>query len=326
MPGVPGHGRISMHLRHVASTAIAVVVAGWLALSGSSALAAERDGRFAADRHTLVHDGIERTYVIRVPHGLDPRRGRVPLVVVLHGGGGNARNAEAMTGFTGKAAREGFIVVYPEGTGRFKGRLLTWNAGHCCGHAMERRSDDVGFIGALLDRLVATHPIDPKRIYVTGMSNGGMMTHRLGIELSHRFAAIAPVVATLFGDERAPAHPVSALILNGMADLSVPHLGGAPGGRFPDAWEGTPALPALAQASFWADANGCENTPERHDRGPFVLTRYRCPGGKDVELYLVRDNGHAWPGGKAGSRRGDTPSPSPDATDLIWAFFEAHTR
>jgi len=122
-----------------------------------------------------------------------------------------------------------------------RGRLLTWNAGHCCDPAMRQSADDVGFVNALIDELSRMHPIDPDRIYVTGMSNGGMLSHRLGIELSHRIAAIAPVVATVFGDEKKPANPVSALMLNGLLDRNVPPDGGSPGGRGRNAWDGTPA-------------------------------------------------------------------------------------
>jgi polyhydroxybutyrate depolymerase len=275
---------------------------------------------------TLVHDGVERGYVVRTPRDLAPGGARLPLVLVLHGGGGNAANAEDMTGFTAKAAKEGFIVVYPEGSSRFTGKLLTWNAGHCCGYAMQRRVNDVAFISALLDRLIQDYPVDPKRIYATGISNGGMMSHRLGMELSGRLAAIAPVVATLFGDEKLPAHPVSALMLNGMLDQSVPYQGGAPGGRFPDAWDGTAAKPAQAQAAFWAQANGCSGAPDTQDRAAIVLMQYHCPAGRDVQLYLIKDNGHSWPGGRPGSRRADTPSSSLNGTDVIWEFFRSHAR
>jgi polyhydroxybutyrate depolymerase len=264
--------------------------------------------------------------VVRTPGGPAQHDGRVPLVLVLHGGGGNAGNAERMTGFTEKAHKEGFIVVYPEGTGRFRKKHLTWNAQHCCGIAMQRRVDDVGFIAALIDKLLVDYPIDPKRIYATGMSNGGMMTHRLGIELSDRLAAIAPVVATLFGDESKPPHPVSALMINGLLDKSVPSEGGPPGGRFPSAWDGTPTKPALEQAAFWAEADGCGGDPERVDGGRYRVSQYHCPAGRAVEIYIVKDNGHAWPGGQRGSRLGDEPSTALNATDLIWAFFEARSK
>ena len=220
----------------------------------------------------------------------------------------------------------GFIVVYPEGTGRFAHRLLAWNAGHCCGRPMLDHVDDVGFIRALLDRLVDDLPVDPQRIYATGMSNGGMMTHRLGIELPDRFAAIAPVVATVFGDERLPASPVPALMVNGQRDASVPPAGGPSGGRFSEHWDGTPTRPVLDQGAFWAAANGCGATPVREAGGSVTRWRYPCAAGREVTVLLVGDNGHAWPGGRRGSRLGDVPSATFDATEAIWAFFRTQVK
>ena len=278
-----------------------------------------------SEKQTLVHDGLTRSYLVHVPQNVAQHGGLVPLVLVLHGGGGNGENAERMTGFSQEADEEGFIVVYPEGTGRF-GKMLTWNAGHCCGYAMKNRIDDVSFIDALIDKLTRDYPVDPRRIYVTGMSNGGLMAHRLGVELSSRFAAIAPVVASVFGDETAPSQPVSALMINGLLDKHIPVEGGVSGGIFPDAWDGTPMKPFEAQGAFWARADGCMSAPEREDRKTYSLTRYRCPEGKNVELYLIKDNGHAWPGGQQGSRMGDKPSTALNATDVIWSFFKVHTR
>ena len=315
---------ITIHMSN--RTRLTIITAVVMLLSGCNltSYATNRESAAPGQRQTLMHDGIERSYVIQIPRDLEKHASPVPLVLVLHGGGGNADNAERVTGFSEKAMKEGFIVVYPEGTGRFKGKLLTWNASHCCGYAMKNRVNDVGFINALIDKLIRDYPVDAKRVYATGMSNGGMMTHRLGIELSNRFAAIAPVVATLFGDETRPQHPVSALMINGMLDKSVPSLGGPPGGRFPDAWDGTPAKPALEQAAFWAKTDGCANASNQIDSGAYTLTQYHCPAGRAVEIYLIKDNGHAWPGGQLGSRMGDEPSSSLNGTDVIWAFFKAH--
>jgi polyhydroxybutyrate depolymerase len=138
---------------------------------------------------TLQHDGRERRYLIHDYSGDKP----APVVFVLHGGGGHPENAENMSQFDVIAAREKLIVVYPGGTGGMPGgRLLTWNAGHCCAYARENNVDDVGFIRTIIDGLVASGRADPKRIYVTGMSNGAMMSHRLARELPDRIAAIAP--------------------------------------------------------------------------------------------------------------------------------------
>ncbi|CAN5456345.1 hypothetical protein BH11PSE11_BH11PSE11_03210 [soil metagenome] len=289
-------------------------------------LAADADKANSSQTQSLLHDGIERSYVVRTPAKPALANSLLPLVIVLHGGGGNAAYAESMTGFTAKGDKENFIVVYPEGTGPYKGMLLTWNSGHCCAFAMRGKVDDVGFISALIDKMIRDYPVDPKRVYATGMSNGGMMAHRLGIELSGKIAAIAPVVATVFGDEVKPQQAVAALMINGMLDKSMPVLGGPTAGRNPDAWDGTPLKPSTAQAEYWAGANGCKNTPEKQDRGAYLQWRYPCPAGGSVEIYLIKDDGHSWPGGKAGSRFGDTPGSALRGTDVIWDFFKAHSR
>ncbi|PKK87369.1 MAG: hypothetical protein CVV64_22205 [Candidatus Wallbacteria bacterium HGW-Wallbacteria-1] len=191
---------------------------------------------------------------------------------------------------------------------------------------MEKNVDDVGFIDTMLAQLLKDYPIDPKRVYITGLSNGGMMSHRLGTELSDKITAIAPVISGLFGDEKQPAQPVAALMINGMLDESVPYLGGAPGGGFSQRWRGTPIKPASYQADFWAKANDCEAKVTEQDLGFAMHWKHNCPNQKTVELYLVKDNGHAWPGGQPGTRRADTPSQAMNATDVIWTFFRNHTK
>lgn len=272
----------------------------------------------------ILHDGKQRSYLVRATHIHAKQKQTVPLVIVLHGGGGNAAITERMTGFTKKAIKEQFIVVYPNGSSHFEDKLLTWNAWHCCGYAMEKNVDDVGFINAMLMQLIKDYPIDPKRVYVTGLSNGGMMSHKIGIELSDKITAIAPVISGLFGDEKQPNQPVAALMINGKLDASVPYLGGAPGGRFAKRWRGTHVKPASYQTDFWAKANSCEAKALEQDLGFAMHWKHNCPNQKLVELYLVKNNGHAWPGGQAGTGLGDTPSNSMNATDVIWEFFSAH--
>lgn len=288
--------------------------------------AAPAAAAYPQGRQQLTHQGMQRSYVVRLPPGVPTEGQRWPVVLVLHGGGGDAAIAERTTGFTAVGQREGFVVVYPEGTGRLAHHLLTWNAGHCCGQAMQRQVDDVGFIRAMIDKLAADYPVDAKRVYATGISNGGMMSHRLGIELPDKLAAIAPVVAALFGDEKKPAQGVSALMINGALDTSVPLAGGATGGRFAHAWDGAHPLPAIAQASFWATANGCAGPPEVTTQAAVQRTRYRCPVGRDVELMVLADHPHAWPGGERGSRLGATPSTTLNASDEIWDFFKRHGK
>lgn len=311
--------------------AVALAALTIAALLASSPLAAQRRmarrQRGGDELQSFAYQGINRNYIVRVPAGA-PRAGeKFPVVLVLHGGGGNANNAESMTGFTRLVERERIIVVYPEGTSkRARIRLDTWNAAHCCGYAMTERVDDVGFIDALLDTLAVHYPIDQNRLYATGMSNGGMMSHRLGRELQHPLAAIAPVVGAVFGDERAPSHPVSALMINGLLDKSVPPDGGLSEGLGAKTWDGTPMRPQTAQGEFWAKVNGCSPEPRKETSGVVVHWRYDCPSGRAVEWYQLADMGHAWPGGERGSRFGDAPSRALNATDVIWAFFKSHPK
>lgn len=291
---------------------------------------ARMDQKAAEDLKTIQVNGVRRTYLLRTPPQArqNPQKRRA-LVIVLHGGGGNAHNAESMSGFTRKARQEGFFVVYPNGTGKMQHILLTWNSTHCCAVAMKNKLDDIGFIAALIDKLEQNYSIDPTRIFVTGMSNGGMMSHQLGISLSGRIAAIAPVVGGVFGDERIPQFPVSAMIFNGLQDTNVPYNGGlgdGPGSRF-GSWDGTPLKPALAQSQFWARADHCNTHPAQSTRGQLTVYDFACPGGVDVQQVIVNDGGHSWPGGKPGRYRGaDQPSQSINATDAMWKFFKAHPK
>ncbi|MCW5717838.1 MAG: hypothetical protein KIS68_08420 [Bauldia sp.] len=302
-----------------------VIVSTLLCLTLASAAVAQPAA--APVRQTLVHDDIARGYyVVEPPAAADTAL--VPLVLVLHGGGGNGLNAIEMTGFDRKAVEEGFIAVFPEGTGRTT--LLTWNADHCCAYAMTEEVDDIGFIGALLDELLRSYPVDPTRIYVTGISNGAMMTHRIAIAMPDRIAAIAPVVGALFGDEPRPTGPVPAIIINGADDAVIPYAGGPPpraegGLLFANAWDGTELRPSRYQGTFWLLANGCAGlVPPPIEAPAYTLWTYDCPAGADIEFYLVRDNGHAWPGGRAGRAGGDVPTAAFDATDVIWDFFNRH--
>ena len=135
--------------------------------------------------------GLWRTFAVRLPSVYDGGSA-LPLVIAMHGGFGSGTQLETQSQLTTKAEQEGFIVVYPDGVASNL-NIRTWNAGGCCGYAMNNDIDDVGFMNALLDTLQADFAIDTQRIYFTGMSNGGFMTYRVACELSERIAAIAPV-------------------------------------------------------------------------------------------------------------------------------------
>ena len=270
---------------------------------------------------TLSHGGRTRSYAVHDFSAGQP----APVVIVLHGGGGNADNAIRMTQFDRVARRAGAIVVYPNGTAaRARANLLTWNAGHCCASAMQTAVDDVGFIGAIVDALVVSGEADAGRVYVTGMSNGAMMAHRLGRELSGKIAAIAPVVGAIFGDEPPPAGPVPAFIIVGATDDVVPPGGGPLQVR---ALLGVrraadrDVAPAAAQAEYWARHNGCTAPARTEDALSVSVVWTDCESGAPVVFHSVKNNGHAWPGGTPGRRGAAQPVRGFDATERIWSFF-----
>src|SRR5688572_28996422 len=141
---------------------------------------------------SLQYGGREGSYLLHVPRAAEAGRG-LPLVLAFHGGGGEAEAFKGYAGLDAVADREGFLVAYPNGSGLLPRRLLTWNAGECCGFAMNQRLDDVGFAVAVIDDVTRRAAVDTRRVYATGHSNGAMMAYRLGAERADRIAAIAPV-------------------------------------------------------------------------------------------------------------------------------------
>lgn len=162
----------------------------------------------------VLVDGTVRNYLLHLPPGWTPGR-RVPLVVGLHGAGSFALHFATYSGLDEEVASRGWVTVYPQGTSVADG-YRTWNAGLCCPPSSDFDVDDVAFIEALLDQLELTLAIDPRRIYVTGHSNGGMLAYKLGCELPGRIAAIAPVASAI--DDTAPCtprHPLSVIAVHG---------------------------------------------------------------------------------------------------------------
>lgn len=263
--------------------------------------------------------GLKRWWLIHEPAGAAP--GPKALVLALHGGGGNPSGAERMTGFDALSDREGFVVVYPAGTGFWKRRLLTWNSGNCCGAAKRDGVDDSGFLAALIGRLVDAGIADPKRVFVTGMSNGGMMSHRLACERADLVAAAAPVAGAIGIPNCAPSRPVSIEMFNGLADQHVPYRGGAGKKSFAPRTDRAVA----ENDALWAAADKCG--PAEVSDGAVKVERRTCAEGTEV-VQFTHAGGHVWPGGKAGLRHGnaDPPVSDPKASEEIWKFFAAHGR
>jgi polyhydroxybutyrate depolymerase len=267
--------------------------------------------------HTLSFDGTEREYRVYVPRTLTD--GPSTLVVMLHGGFGSAEQAELTYGWDAQAERDGFIVAYPEGEGR------SWNAGDCCGPAMKRDLDDVGFIDAVVSEIGDSLDIDPQRTFATGMSNGGIMAYRLACE-TDTFAAIAPVAATMLVDCAAPGR-VSVRHIHGALDESVPP-DGRPGGGTQNI-DGPPLADVIA---FWRSIDGCgePQVGQWGDDPRVTASTTDCADGSAVEYFEIADAGHQWPGASSSEIRdelgGDPPSHLLDATAEIASFFASHPR
>ena len=275
--------------------------------------------------HTIEVGGRRRSYLLHLPKAHDGKTA-LPLVVVFHGGGGNAQSAVRMSRMDATADRETFLVAYPNGTGPYEGALLTWNAWNCCGPALDDKVDDVSFVRRLVEALQKDHKVDAKRIYATGLSNGGMMTHRVGCELSDIFAGIAPVAGALNTDDCRPEHPVSVAIVHGTEDKNVRFEGGRPL-RTADPQHPRVDRPVSYAVEFWVKHNRCKPEPVRARQGRVRQEVYaECAGGAAVELHAVEGGGHAWPGGRKGRLTADEPATELSASDLMWGFFERHPK
>jgi len=276
------------------------------------------------EKKSILIEGTERTYVLHLPSGYQEDN-LYPLVFVLHGGTANAQNAMRMSQMNPKADSEGFVAVYPNGTGKFKDKLLHWNDGSERSDKEINNVDDIAFFRQLIDYLESNYRVDPKRIYATGLSNGAIMTYRLGVELWDKIAAIAPVSGALNYDKSLPEKPVSVIIFHGTADKYVPYDGGvgkSSGGQRQDK--------SVAYAvDFWVKENGCNPVPVRTEQGSIIKDDYKAgKAGSEVILYTIKNGGHAWPGGISGIRYGNVDNPTQEicATDLIWDFFKKHPK
>lgn len=274
-----------------------------------------------ADKTIYPFRGADRSFLHYLPvHHSNDRSW--PLVVVLHGGGANGENAMRMADLEGLADREGFILLYPDGTGRPGDRVFTWNAGRCCAYALETNADDSGFLIALIDLFVQRYGADPARVYVTGLSNGAMMAHRLAAEHADRIAAIAPVAGGFNVDGVEPKRPVSVIAFHGLLDRHAPYDGGV-GEKSLFKRSDRPVREGMLN---WVRWNGCNADPEREDRPEWTREEFvNGRSGSEVVFYTLKRQAHAWPGGRPGLRYGnaDPPEPSLKASKLIWEFFKS---
>lgn len=273
---------------------------------------------------TLLMGEQKRTYLVHVPKGHDPKK-PAPVVLALHGAAMNGSMMVWFSGLSKKADEEGFVVVYPSGTGT--GPFLTWNAGGFKGKMAEGKADDVVFIGKLLDDLGTVVKVDERRVYACGMSNGAMMCYRLAAELSDRIAAIAPVAGTIAIEESKPKRPVPVLHIHGTKDTFVPF--GNPAGKAP----GFMRLKSVEDSiQTWVKLNGCDEQPKTEtiskegDEMKVIRKTYGSKDGAAVVLVVIEEGGHTWPGQPPPVGFIGKSAMNVSANDLIWEFFQKHPQ
>jgi polyhydroxybutyrate depolymerase len=229
----------------------------------------------------LEHDGVMRTYNLYVPVGHDPTV-PAPLLLNFHGYTSNAAQQQFFSSMDPTADAYGLVVAYPQGLDQ------SWNAGTCCGTSAATGVDDVGFALAVIADAKTRACLDPKRVYATGMSNGGFLSHRLACEQADSIAAIAPV-AGVIGIPLAdcnPTRPVPVLHFHGTEDALVPYEGGTAGPG------------AVDTVAAWSERDGCAGTPTESFNQDDVHCEVTddCEAGVRNELCTVEGGGHCWPG------------------------------
>jgi polyhydroxybutyrate depolymerase len=278
------------------------------------------------DRRINV-DGHPRTYTLYVPASAS-EHSPAPLVIALHGGLGQGKTMATLSGFSQLADREGYLVAYPDGLRR------RWRDGRTMPTGLVAdEADDIAFMSALIDDAATLHPVDRKRVFATGISNGAIFSHYLALKLGDRIAAIAPVaggIATEVAADFHPPSPVSVLIINGRDDPLVPYDGGAVGKS-----HGSIA-PTERALQLWREVDGLHGAPEAHSvaakkPGDCVEQWRSWSGGRNdssVTVIALAGGGHTWPGGAQYLPNAIVGAVCPelDATRTIWEFFKRHPK
>lgn len=269
---------------------------------------------------TIPYRGLLRTALVHIPPGYEPAN-RTPLVLNFHGFSSDAFQQAVYTRMNPAVDRRGAIAVHPYGIG------TSWNAGQCCGTAWLDGVDDVGFVGALLDRLESQYCVDTRRVWATGMSNGGFLAHRLACEMSDRIAAIASVTGVLGVPPAAcnPPRAVPVMQIHGTEDPLVPYRGGNPVLR--TMLTGELDFRSVADTVLhWRTHDMC---PERSTiifrQGDATCERWGvCNEGSEVILCTIGGGGHTWPGATIPVPLLGRTSRDLDATNTVLDFFFAH--
>ncbi len=273
----------------------------------------------------MVSGGTSRQYEIFRPTGIT---GPAPAVFLLHGGGGTGAQLERFTDFDRVAASAGIVAVYPQGLDR------EWNDHR--GPGAQSEADDEGFLLDLIDRLAAKGLVDPARVYIAGISNGGLMALDMACSHADRIAGIAVVAASFpVGYRCNPARALPTIFVHGTQDRFIPFEGGRIAGQF-SAERGN-VVSAEETVDFFVRAANCRTRdrqsladPSPPDGTHVTIFRYGgCQTGGAVESVIVEGGGHSWPGARQGFLLDHLLGPASRAVDTsaeLWRFFSDAAR
>lgn len=300
-------------------------VGGLLGLAFLSLLSVERgvnaQAQTTQDPVFRFNDGgLARQYRVHLPPGMRADQ-PLPLVLALHGGGGSMDfMAQDTYGLRQKADQAGFVVAFANGSSPLpSGRLATWNAGNCCGRARDMQTDDVGYLREVVRRIQNTYPIDPKRIYAVGMSNGGMMAYRLACDAADIFSGIMSVAGTDNTGQCHPSRPIRVLHIHALNDDHVPFNGGiGSASAREELITNFKSVPATIEQWVRLDHASPQPTRVLQVGGAHCDLYPPQSGGAPVQLCVTDSGGHSWPGGGK-----QAASQAIRANDLMWAFFNA---
>ena len=254
--------------------------------------------------------GAARSYILHVPPKYDGKT-RLPLVIDMHGKGDTAAHQITWSGWREKADAVGLVVIYPQGIGN------SWNGGPpgcptlqcCCQPAQDQKIDDAGFIRSVVTKTAQDGCIDLKRVYATGLSNGGIMSQWLACDAADMFAAVAPVSGPNQIDCK-PSRPISVVLYRGLMDSGVLYNGGnsSPTGHV---WPS-----AMADFAKWGDLDGCTDAPMPMPMHSVCQIRSKCMGA--VEIVLCSPNAPH-------NLYGTAMSQGVAVADVAWEVFQRHS-
>jgi polyhydroxybutyrate depolymerase len=264
----------------------------------------------------------ERFYLIDLP----ARPQGAPLILALHGGGGDPAQFASASGLGRTATAKGYAVVFPAGSSRRGGdRLLTWNGGYCCGYAARAAVDDAGFLAAVIADATARFGLDGAQVFLTGMSNGAIMAETFAARNPRLVTAVAGVAGTMDTARTRIAGHMPALIIHGTADAMVPFSGGV--GADSLTRTDFSSVDQVVQAFLAAQPGTLTKTTrkiDRHDDGTSVTVTDWSKGGKvRVRLIAIDGGAHHWPGGRK-ARMSGGKTQEIDANAEILRFFDQY--